>query len=186
MMLGLSYLRKAAVSAKTNFVLNVAVLLLLSTAKVSAQTAKIDYQQFCASCHGIHAEGGKEVDIPGPDLTHLSQNNGGRFSLSGGLRRGGRPQKAAAHERLLSMPLWGEYFRTARCFQGCLRSEGEIPNYRSRALHPKPSSDPKSSAEMIGLVEHHRAACTSWRFTSRSSNRCSSKPRREKVLASGA
>ena len=123
-MLGLSHLRKAAVSAKMNFVLNVAVLLLLSTAKVSAQTAKIDYQHFCASCHGIHAEGGKEVDIPGPDLTHLSQNNGGRFPFQEVYDVVDGRKKAAAHERLLSMPLWGEYFQPQGVSKGA--SEAKV------------------------------------------------------------
>ena len=110
-MLGLGYLRRAARSANLSFVLNVAVLLLLSTAQVSAQTGKIDFQNYCASCHGIDGEGRKEVDIPGPALTHLSQKNGGTFPFQEVYEVIDGRKKAAAHERLLDMPLWGVYFQ---------------------------------------------------------------------------
>jgi len=110
-MLGLGYLRRAAPSGNVSFVLNVAVLLLLSTAEVSAQTGKIDYQNYCASCHGIDGEGGKEVDIPGPALTHLSQKYGGTFPFQEVYEVIDGRKKAEEHERLLSMPLWGVYFQ---------------------------------------------------------------------------
>lgn len=117
-MLGLGYLRGAAPSVNMSFVLSVAVLLLLSTAKVSAQTGKIDYQSYCASCHGIDGEGGKDVDIPGPDLTHLSQRNGGKFPFQEVYEVIDGRKKAAAHERLLDMPLWGVYFQPQGVSEG--------------------------------------------------------------------
>ena len=120
-MLGLGYLRRAGPSAYASFVLNVAVLLLLSTAKVSAQTGKIDYQNYCASCHGIDGGGGKEVDIQGiqgPALTHLSQKNGGTFPFQEVYEVVDGRKKAAAHERLLSMPLWGVYFQPQGVSEG--------------------------------------------------------------------
>ena len=112
--LNLVFVRKAALLPYVSLVLGVAILLLLSTAEVSAQTAptgKVDYQYFCAQCHGIDGAGNKESDIPGPDLTHLSKENGGKFPLQRvyGVIDGSK--RIAAHKRFWDMPLWGIYFR---------------------------------------------------------------------------
>jgi len=129
----LGYLRRAAPIANVNFVLSVAVLLLLSTAKVSAQTGKIDYQNYCASCHGTDGEGGKEVDIQGPALTHLSQKNGGRFPFQEVYEVVDGRKKAAAHERLLDMPLWGVYFQPQGASAGV--SEAKVKSRITDLVH---------------------------------------------------
>ena len=132
-MLGLGYLGRAARSARLSFVLSVAVFLLLSTAKGSAQTGKLDYKNYCASCHGIDGEGGKEVDIPGPDLTHLSQRNGGTFPFQEVYEVIDGRKKAAAHERLLSMPLWGVYFQPQGASAGV--SEAKVKSRITDLVH---------------------------------------------------
>lgn len=86
----------------------------LSAAQVSAQSiGKADFQGYCASCHGINATGGKgsEIPDPGPDLTHLSKKNGGAFPFQQVYDVIDGRVLAAAHQRLLDMPLWGVYFQ---------------------------------------------------------------------------
>ncbi len=94
-----------------SFVLNVAVLLLLSPARVSAQTGKTDFQDFCAQCHGIDGKGNKVEDLQGPDLTHLSRKHGGSFPSQEVYEVIDGRKKRPQHERLLDMPLWGEYLQ---------------------------------------------------------------------------
>jgi mono/diheme cytochrome c family protein len=104
-----------------------AVLLLFSTAEICAQTAgtgKADYQNYCAGCHGTDGTGAKDVDIPGPDLTHLSKKNGGRFPFQEVYDVIDGRKLAAAHKRLLSMPLWGVYFQPQGVSKGA--SEAEV------------------------------------------------------------
>ena len=86
----------------------------LSAAQVSAQTTgKADFHAYCASCHGIDATGGKgsELPDPGPDLTHLRKKNGGAFPFQQVYDVIDGRELAAAHQRLLDMPLWGVYFQ---------------------------------------------------------------------------
>ena len=96
-----------------SLLLAMAGLLLFSTVEICAQTAgtgKADYQNYCAGCHGTGGTGAKDVDIPGPDLTHLSKENGGRFPFQEVYDVIDGRKLAAAHKRLLDMPLWGVYF----------------------------------------------------------------------------
>jgi cytochrome c553 len=60
------------------FLIN-AFYVLLSVAQVSAQNGKLDYQKYCALCHGADGKGGKQVRFPGPSLANLSKKNGDRF-----------------------------------------------------------------------------------------------------------
>lgn len=43
------------------------------------QTGSGLYAEYCASCHGVDARGGPEIDPPAPDLTTLSAKHGGVF-----------------------------------------------------------------------------------------------------------
>jgi cytochrome c len=107
-----------------------AVLLFFSTAEICAQTAgtgKADYQNYCAGCHGTDGTGAKDVDIPGPDLTHLSKKNGGSFPFQEVYDVIDGRKLAAAHKRLLSMPLWG-YISSRKVFP-------KVP--RRRKLNPE-------------------------------------------------
>jgi mono/diheme cytochrome c family protein len=125
-MLGLEYLR-GPLLPYVSLVLGVAGLLSLSRTEVSAQTAptgKVDYRNYCASCHGTDGAGDKEADIPGPDLTHLSKKHGGVFPFQEVYEVIDGRRKAAAHERLLDMPLWGVYFQPQGVSKGA--SEAKV------------------------------------------------------------
>jgi hypothetical protein len=98
-------------TAYLSLMLSLAVLLLPSPIKVSAQTGKTDFQALCAQCHGIDGKGDKVEDLQGPDLTHLSQQHGGRFPSQEVYEVIDGRKKRPEHERLLDMPLWGEYFQ---------------------------------------------------------------------------
>ncbi len=120
-------LSRAALLPYISFVLGAAVVLLLWRAEAWAQTAptgKGDYRNYCASCHGTDATGDKEADIPGPDLTHLSKKNGGRFPFQEVYEVIDGRKKSAAHERLLDMPLWGVYFQPQGVSKGA--SEAKV------------------------------------------------------------
>lgn len=124
-MLNSVYVKTAGPSAYVILALGVAVLLLLSTAEVSAQTGKIDYQNYCSRCHGIDGKGGKEeIDIQGPDLTHLSKKDQGEFPFQEVYEVIDGRKKSAAHERLLAMPLWGVYFQPQGVSEGA--SEAKV------------------------------------------------------------
>ena len=89
----------------------VLVLILLCAAKAPAQSGKENYQHYCAACHGPDGKGkgtwnGTEV----PDLTRLSQENGGKFPVEE-IRKvvDGRSQ-SRWHQRRRDMPYWGEIF----------------------------------------------------------------------------
>jgi mono/diheme cytochrome c family protein len=122
----LGYPRKAVLPL-VSFIFGAAVLI-LSAAGVSAQaTGKADFQGYCASCHGINATGGKgsEIPDPGPDLTHLSKKNGGTFPFQQVYDVIDGRKLAAAHQRLLDMPLWGVYFQPPGASAGASEAASE-------------------------------------------------------------
>lgn len=81
--------------------------------------AKKDFVELCAGCHGIDGKGkqglgkkGWEYPKPPPDLTHLSQYNGGHFPYIK-IRKiiDGRPDKGNIRGHGSSdMPVWGRAF----------------------------------------------------------------------------
>jgi len=91
----------------------VVVLIFLWAARATAQSGKEDYQHYCAACHGSDGRGegtwnGTEV----PDLTRLSQENGGKFPFEEiHIVVDGRSQ-SKWHQRRRDMPYWGEVFET--------------------------------------------------------------------------
>jgi len=103
--------KRDARASHLTLVLVLALALLLSPDRASAQTGKIDFQNYCAQCHGENGKGGKGVHIVGPDLTLLSRKNGGKFPFKEVYEVVDGRKKAAAHQRLLDMPLWGVYFQ---------------------------------------------------------------------------
>ena len=111
MTLDWSFQKQAARAGCMSFVFSVAVVFLLSAARVWAQTGKMDFLNYCAQCHGNDGKGGKNVDVPGPDLTHLSQRNGDSFPSQEVYEVIDGRKKLAAHQRLLDMPLWGIYMQ---------------------------------------------------------------------------
>jgi Cytochrome c len=99
-------------TAYVSLALYVVIFLLFSTSKLFAETAKTDFQNFCAQCHGVDGKGGSNLgDIQGPDLTHLSQKHGGKFPSQEVYEVIDGRKKLAGHERLLAMPLWGEFLQ---------------------------------------------------------------------------
>src|SRR5208282_5983619 len=65
---------------KTSGFAVILVLALLCAARASAQSGREDYQHYCAACHEQDGKGKGEWNGTAlPDLTRLSQNNGGRF-----------------------------------------------------------------------------------------------------------
>jgi mono/diheme cytochrome c family protein len=126
--LNLVFLRRAALLPYASLVLGVAVLFVLLTAEVSAQTAstgKEDYRHYCAQCHGIDGAGNKLSDIPGADLTHLTKKNEGRFPFQEVYDVVDGRKQNPGHERLPpGMPLWGGYFGTTGVSKGA--SEAKV------------------------------------------------------------
>jgi mono/diheme cytochrome c family protein len=96
-------------------------LLVIPVAGMHAEelAGKQDYMQFCAGCHGVDGTGmqaigkkGWEYPVPPPDLTHMSQSNGGYFPYVK-VRKiiDGRPEKANQRGHYEGdMPVWGRVF----------------------------------------------------------------------------
>ncbi|WP_108258317.1 c-type cytochrome [Mangrovicoccus ximenensis] len=89
------------------------VLALAAAAAWGDEMGKQDYMQGCAGCHGESGLGQGPVadllNVPVPDLTHLSAANGGEFPMlkvihiidgRTGMRAHGGP-----------MPIWGAVFK---------------------------------------------------------------------------
>jgi len=79
----------------------------------SAASGQEMYRAYCASCHGLDAQGGgpasSALKVPPPDLTRLAKRNSGRFpelrvfnSIAGDAR-------VPAHGTK-DMPVWGSLF----------------------------------------------------------------------------
>jgi hypothetical protein len=89
----------------------VVVLIFLWVARASAQSGREDYQHYCAACHGLDGRGkgtwnGTEV----PDLTRLSQENGGKFPFEEIHMVVDGRSLSKWHQRRRGMPYWGEVF----------------------------------------------------------------------------
>ena len=78
-------------------------------------SGKVAYKQFCAACHGAHAQGNapaaSTLKTQPPDLTTLAKRHGGKFPydyVSSVLRFG---PGSSAHGSS-DMPTWGPIFQT--------------------------------------------------------------------------
>ena len=89
----------------------VAVFISLFATKVAAQSGAEDFRHYCAACHGPDGKGkgtwnGTEV----PDLTRLSQQNGGKFPFEEIHKVVDGRSKSRWHQRRRDMPYWGQVF----------------------------------------------------------------------------
>ncbi len=86
--------------------------LLLAAPAMAQQTGAQLYAQFCATCHGVAADGnGPMAPIllaPPPDLTGLSERAGGEFPTFAVVQRIDGRDPLLAHGG--EMPLWGDVF----------------------------------------------------------------------------
>jgi mono/diheme cytochrome c family protein len=103
--------KRTARAFLSSLVLCLTSLPLLSPDFASAQTGEQDFQSYCAQCHGENGKGGSGAGIKGPDLTSLSQKNGGKFPFEEVYQVIDGRKMTAAHKRLMDMPLWGVYFQ---------------------------------------------------------------------------
>jgi mono/diheme cytochrome c family protein len=91
------------------------VALALCTASAHAQSGAEDYQRYCASCHGSGGTGKPTTwsGEPLPDLTRLSQGNGGKFPYKEvyGIVDG---RNTRWHQRHPGMPYWGVFFEAEK------------------------------------------------------------------------
>jgi mono/diheme cytochrome c family protein len=88
------------------------VALGFSSSALCQTTGKHDFDTLCASCHGPDGTGeGRDLtEANPPDLTQISQRNGGKFPFEevAGIVDG-REMKGS-HKRF-AMPFWGEYLQ---------------------------------------------------------------------------
>ncbi len=98
----------------STFVAALLVLLALgfsSSARCQA-TGKHDFDTICASCHGIDGSGkGRDLtEASPPDLTKLSEKNGGKFPFEEAYRTVDGREMKGSHRRF-AMPFWGDYLQ---------------------------------------------------------------------------
>jgi len=71
------------------------------------------YRQYCASCHGLNAQGDGPVaaalKVKVPDLTRIAQRHGGTFPSSD-VRDTIDGREAPRAHGTRTMPVWGELF----------------------------------------------------------------------------
>jgi len=79
---------------------------------VAQTTGQHDFQELCASCHGIDGTGtgATLTEANTPNLTLLSVKNGGKFPFAQVYRTIDGRELTASHKRF-AMPFWGEYLQ---------------------------------------------------------------------------
>jgi hypothetical protein len=97
-----------------------------------------DYQNYCASCHGLSGRGDGPVAeflaLTTADLTKLSRNNGGKFPAERVAQVIDGRQAVKIHGPR-DMPVWGDWFDVEAEAPGLRASEREIVvQERIRAL----------------------------------------------------
>jgi mono/diheme cytochrome c family protein len=88
-----------------------AILLAATAARAFAQSGQQDFEQYCADCHGVKADGRGtsrvlSPEYPPPDLTHLAQKNGGKFPFDRVVSIIDGRENIPSHARV-EMPFWG-------------------------------------------------------------------------------
>ncbi len=88
-----------------------AIALMLACTGASAQTAKQDYDQLCAACHGPGGKGnGTSPSVmpttPMPDLTQLTKRHGGTFPFDEVVSEIDGRKSIPSHARI-EMSFWG-------------------------------------------------------------------------------
>jgi mono/diheme cytochrome c family protein len=89
----------------------ISLCLIAEAIPASAQSGKLDYDQYCADCHGPKADGKGtshmlSPEYPPPDLTHLAQKNGGKFPFDRVVSIIDGRERIPSHARI-EMPFWG-------------------------------------------------------------------------------
>jgi mono/diheme cytochrome c family protein len=108
---GLTRSSRAPVSRLAMAAITVVVSVALHAQIAGAQTAKQDFDKYCAGCHG---PGGKSngterymmPPTPPPDLTQLAKKNGGVFPFSEVVDVIDGRKNIPSHARI-EMPFWG-------------------------------------------------------------------------------
>jgi mono/diheme cytochrome c family protein len=88
-----------------------AILLIAMAGRALAQSGQQDYEQYCADCHGVKADGHGtskmlSPEYPPPDLRHLAEKNGGKFPYDRVVSIIDGREKIPSHARI-EMPFWG-------------------------------------------------------------------------------
>jgi mono/diheme cytochrome c family protein len=91
--------------------ISAAILLATSGSRAFAQSGKQDYDEHCADCHGLKGDGKGTAKVLSPeylppDLTHLAQQNGGKFPFDRVVSIIDGREKIPSHARI-EMPFWG-------------------------------------------------------------------------------
>ena len=92
----------------------VLVLMLSWTAGALAQSGSEDFRHYCAACHGQNGKGGGAWNgTKVPDLTRLSEANGGKFPTDEVIEIVDGRSRMLWHQRQPGemMPYWGDVFR---------------------------------------------------------------------------
>jgi mono/diheme cytochrome c family protein len=99
--------------AKMAAAIAVAALVALTGAvrTAAAQSAKRDYDENCAGCHGLKGKGNGTATAvmpatPMPDITQLAKKNGGRFPFESVVEAIDGRKNIPSHARI-EMPFWG-------------------------------------------------------------------------------
>jgi len=92
------------------------VFVLLAVGSAYAETAKQDFEENCAGCHGFKGDGhGTDPalmrNVPMPNLTLLSQQNGGQFPFQDVVDAIDGRGRTPLHG-WLEMPFWGLDWQT--------------------------------------------------------------------------
>lgn len=94
------------------------LLMVLSNLGFAEPPGKLDYDRYCAGCHGVHGKGdGAALQVvPGSkptDLTRLSATHGGQFPYDEVFQVIEGRRRISGHSDVDSnMPLWGLLFQT--------------------------------------------------------------------------
>lgn len=104
---------------------------------------KYEYDRHCAECHGLSAKGdGPFVQLLRsgtvmPNLTELSQKNGGVFPFTRVYGTIDGTVRVRAHGSRIGMPIWGEVYQA-----------------ESRNLSPIYNPDVFARAKILALIEY--------------------------------
>jgi len=89
----------------------VVVFIAFCATSVAAQSGKDDFQHYCAACHKSDGKGGGTWQgTKVPDLTRLSEDNGGVFPIDAVRMVVDGRSMPRWHQRVRDMPYWGEIF----------------------------------------------------------------------------
>jgi len=87
------------------------VLIAMCATEAAAQAGKDDFQHYCAVCHKPDGKGGGTWQgTKVPDLTRLSEDNGGVFPIDAVRKVVDGRSMPRWHQRVRDMPYWGEIF----------------------------------------------------------------------------